>query len=174
MLDSVYSKNTKEHRYSCFNGDTGQANSGGGPTRGGGGSREFGNAAGGHVDNPRGLPTGPIRAEDYQQYYRDTVQSLTQLQQQLHDDSATSRDIQGLLRDLHQLDPNGNGYSNDPMLAERIQAAMAGLEQVEMELRRKVDASGTPGTVRSPGNETVPQGYQDAVAQYFRKLSGGK
>ena len=76
------------------------------------------------------------------------------------------------MRDLHQLDPNA--YSNDPLLAERIQAAMAGLEQVEMELRRKVDTSGNGGTVRSPGNETVPQGYQDAVAEYFRKLSGGK
>jgi hypothetical protein len=131
---------------------------------------------GGHIDDPRGGANGPIRAEDYQQSYRDTVQSLTQLQQQLRDDPNTARDIQGLMRDLRQLDPNAtsNAYSNDPMLAERIQAAMAGLEQVEMELRRKVDTSGNGGTVRSPGNETVPQGYQDAVAQYFRKLSGGK
>ena len=51
---------------------------------------------------------------------------------------------------------------------------MAGLEQVEIELRRKVDVNGVNGSVRSPGNETVPQGYQDAVADYFRKLSGGK
>ena len=41
---------------------------------------------------------------------------------------------------------------------------------VEMELRRKVDTTANGGTVPSPGNETVPQGYQDPVA---RKLSGG-
>lgn len=124
------------------------------------------------MDDPRGWANGPIRPEDYQQAYRDTVQSLTQLQQQLRGDPNTARDIQGLVRDLRQLDPYA--YSNDPLLAERIQAALAGVEQVEMELRRKVDASGNGGTVRSPGNETVTQGYQDAVAEYFRKLSGGK
>jgi hypothetical protein len=30
------------------------------------------------------------------------------------------------------------------------------------------------GSVRSPGGETVPQGYADAVAEYFRKLSKSK
>jgi hypothetical protein len=30
---------------------------------------------------------------------------------------------------------------------------------------------GSDGSVRSVGNETVPQGYADAVAEYFRKLS---
>jgi hypothetical protein len=51
---------------------------------------------------------------------------------------------------------------------------MGGIQQVEMELRRKVeDANGT-GSVRSPGGEKVPQGYQDKVADYYRKLSKGK
>jgi len=43
-----------------------------------------------------------------------------------------------------------------------------------MELRRKVDALDSGGSVRSPAGERVPQGYQDAVADYFRKLSKGK
>ena len=42
-----------------------------------------------------------------------------------------------------------------------------------MELRRKVDEAGG-GSVRSPGAEPVPQGYADAVAEYFRKLSKSK
>jgi hypothetical protein len=37
-----------------------------------------------------------------------------------------------------------------------------------------VDAIGGSGSVRSPTGERVPQGYQDAVADYFRKLSKGK
>jgi len=42
------------------------------------------------------------------------------------------------LRDLQRLDPYT--YANDPLLAERIHAAlMSGVEQVEMELRRKVE-----------------------------------
>jgi hypothetical protein len=95
-----------------------------------------------------------------------------QLQQQMRDDPGALRDIQGLMRDLRQLDPVAS--SNDPLLAERIQAALAGVEQVEMELRRKLDATTPGGAVRSPGGEKVPQGYEGAVADYFKKLSKGK
>jgi hypothetical protein len=116
---------------------------------------------------------GPVNPQQFQQSYRDTMQSLQQLQQQMRDDPNTARDIQGLIRDLRQFDPFT--YSNDPMLAARIQAAIAGVEQVEMELRRKVEEA-TPGagSVRSPGGERVPQGYEDKVADYYRKLGKSK
>jgi hypothetical protein len=110
---------------------------------------------------------------EFQQNYRDTVQALQQLQQQMgKEDPITARDIQGAIRDLRQFDPFAN--SNDPLLIERIQAALAGVEQVEMELRRKVDESGGGGTVRSPGGQKVPQGWEGAAAEYFRKLSKSK
>lgn len=101
------------------------------------------------------------------------MQALTQLQQQLNkDDPGTARDIQGLVKDLRQFDPFTQ--TNDPLLNERIQSALAGVEQVEMELRRKVDDAIGGGSVRSPGGEKVPQGYADAVAEYYRKLSQSK
>jgi hypothetical protein len=90
----------------------------------------------------------------------------------MRNDPATARDIQGLIRDLRQFDVFG--YSNDPLLTERIAAALAGMEQVEMELRRKVDDAAGNGSVRSPGGEKVPQGYAEAVAEYFRRLSKSK
>jgi hypothetical protein len=37
-----------------------------------------------------------------------------------------------------------------------------------------VDDTTGGGSVRSPGGEKVPQGYADAVAEYYRKLSNGK
>src|SRR5439155_23183932 len=110
--------------------------------------------------------------QDFQQTWRDTLQTLSQLEQQLRSDPGTARDIQGMLRELRQSDPFP--YGNDAMLSERIQAALAGIQQVEMELRRKVDDSTGGGTVRSPGGEKVPQGYEDKVADYFRKLSKSK
>jgi hypothetical protein len=83
-----------------------------------------------------------------------------------------ARDVQSLIRDMQRLDPTT--YANDPLLAERIHAALiSGMEQVELELRRKVDETGT-GSVRSQGRENVPPGYADAVAEYFRRLSRGK
>ena len=75
-------------------------------------------------------------------------------------------------RDLRQLD--SFAASNDPLLQERIQAALAGVEQVEMELRRKVEDTTGGGSVRSPGGEKVPQGYADKVAEYYRKLGKSK
>jgi hypothetical protein len=101
--------------------------------------------------------------------YEGTLQTLRSLQQQYRDDPNATRDVGNLIRDMMRLDPNT--YANDPLLSERINAAVIpGIEQVEMELRRKVDES--DGSVRSQGGDTVPQGYSEAVAEYFRKLSG--
>jgi hypothetical protein len=149
---------------------------GGGPTNGGGGNRGYANG------NPNGGPwfgngdprNGNVRPEDFQNNYAQTLQTLRQLEQQAQgNDPAMVKDLQNLIRDMQRLNPNT--YANDPLLAERIQGAlMGGVQQVEMELRRKVeDANGT-GSVRSAGGERVPQGYQDKVAEYYRKLSKGK
>ena len=51
--------------------------------------------------------------------------------------------------------------SNDPLLAQRIQAALAGVEQVEMELRRKVEDIGT--------DELAPGG-REAVRELLAEL----
>ena len=150
---------------------------GGGPTNGGGGYR-----GGSYNGNPNGGPwygngdprNGPVNPADFQNNYTQTLQTLHQLEQQAQgNDPAMVKDLQSLIRDMQRLNPNT--YANDPLLAERIQSTlMGGIQQVEMELRRKVeDANGT-GSVRSPGGEKVPQGYQDKVADYYRKLSKGK
>src|SRR5262249_28335086 len=113
----------------------------GSPNRNNGGPFGGGNPYGGGGDRYNGGPygayrDGPIRPQDLQQSYRDTLQQLQQLEQQLRNDPSGARDVQGMIRDLRQFDPFT--YSNDPMLSERIKAALAGVEQVEMELRRKV------------------------------------
>ena len=90
----------------------------------------------------------------------------------MRDDPSAARDIQGLMRGLREFDPTA--LQNDPLLSQRIAAALAGVEQVEMELRRKVEAATTGGSVRSSTGEKVPEGYDKQVAEYFRKLSKGK
>lgn len=143
---------------------------GGGPTNGGGWNG--GNWNGGGWNGAWDPRNGPVRPEDFTNQYTQTLQSLRQLQQQTQGDPAMAQDVQALIRDMQRLNPNT--YANDPLLAERIQAALiSNVQQVEMQLRRKVDDSGS-GSVRSPGGEKVPQGYADAVAEYYRKLSKGK
>jgi hypothetical protein len=133
--------------------------------------------AGGNRDpnalwRPGGSVETPLRPEDLESGYRGALQSLSRLEQQLRDDPTTARDIQRLMHDLRIFDTRH--FGDDPPLSQRIQAALAGAEQVEMELRRKLDDSTGGGSVRSPAGERVPQGYQDAVADYFRKLSRSK
>ena len=115
---------------------------------------------------------GPVNPQQFQQSYRDVIQSLQQLQQGLRDDPNMARDAQAAIRDLRQFDPFT--MSNDPMLAQRIAAALAGVEQVEMELRRKVEDTTGNGSVRSQAGQKVPQGYEDKVADYYRKLGKSK
>ena len=115
---------------------------------------------------------GPVNPQQFQQTYRDAIQSLQQLQQGMRDDPNTARDAQAAIRDLRQLDPFA--LSNDPLLIQRIAAALAGVEQVEMELRRKVEDTAGNGSVRSQSGQKVPQGYEDKVADYYRKLGKSK
>ena len=141
----------------------------GGNQRGGNQGGAWNGGYGGPLWDHGGPWGGRYDPQALQGTYRDTIQSLQQLQQQLKDDPGTQHDIQGLLRDLRNLNPAD--FNNDPLLNERINAALANVEQVEMELRRKVDDSTGGGSVRSPGSQPVPQGYSEAVAEYFRKLS---
>jgi hypothetical protein len=62
-----------------------------------------------------------------------------------------------------------------PELARRIEhvepgAAREQLEQIELELRRRIEGD-RPGQVHSAPGEPAPPGYADAVAEYFRRLS---
>jgi hypothetical protein len=119
-----------------------------------------------------GNPNGGVRA-DVERDYRDTLEQLGRLQGQLQNDPNTLRDLQSLVREMQRLNPFT--YSNDGELSGRIQAAMvADIERVELELRRKVDEATSGGSTRSAGNQPIPQGYADAVAEYFRKLSSSK
>jgi len=115
---------------------------------------------------------GPVRPQDLQRSYQETLQSLQQLQQQFRDDPNAAREISGLIRGMREFDPGA--FGNDPLLSQRIAAALAGVEQVEMELRRKVDDSSTGGSVRSQSGDKVPEGFAKQVEEYFRKLSKGK
>jgi hypothetical protein len=143
---------------------------GGGNNRGGAWN---GNPQGGPW-NGNGEPRGPVNPQDFTNNYNQTLQTLRQLQQQAQgNDPAMVQDLQNLIRDMQRLNPNT--YANDPLLAERIQSTlMGGIQQVEMELRRKVEEANGTGSVRSAGGEKVPAGYQDKVADYYRKLSSKK
>lgn len=80
-----------------------------------------------------------------------------------------SRGVQGLLRDMQGVDPAR--FAGDRDLLERIQGQLLpGVEELELQLRRKLEEKQGEGA-RSGSNEKTPEGYGEAVAEYFRRLS---
>jgi hypothetical protein len=100
------------------------------------------------------------------------MRDLSQIRQSMKDNPDVSRDIMDLIREMQKIDPvlaPGN-----PALLEQLRTQiLPNIEQLELQLRRKLDDQQS-GQVRSSANERVPVGYGDAVAEYFRKLSKGK
>ena len=80
--------------------------------------------------------------------------------------------MQDLIQQMRNLDPSR--FPGNPELIERIRAQfLPALEQMELQLRRKLNDSQGDG-VRATGSEPAPDGYSEAVAEYFRRLSRGK
>jgi hypothetical protein len=113
------------------------------------------------------LPSaGPASGDagDFTRDYRHTLRDL-------ENNPQIGKDLRDRIHDLYRLDPNlspGNTH-----LMELIESQMlTGVEQIELQLRRQLDDQG--GAVRSGSAEPVPQGYADAVAEYYRRLSKEK
>jgi len=81
-----------------------------------------------------------------------------------------AREVQGLIREMQRLDP-GRFKGNSELVENLRTQVLANLEQLELQLRRKLDDQTTQ--VRSNPTRPVPQGYAGSVAEYFRRLSRG-
>lgn len=103
-------------------------------------------------------------AGDFIRDYRSTLRDL-------ENNPRIGKDLRDRIHEMYRLDPQlspGNAH-----LMELIESQMlTGVEQIELQLRRQLDDQG--GAVRSGSAEPVPQGYADAVAEYFRRLSKEK
>jgi hypothetical protein len=72
---------------------------------------------------------------------------------------------------MRNLDPSR--FPGNPALVEQMhQQLVANVDALELQLRRQLDES-KGGTIRNTDPTKVPAGYQDSVADYYRKLSSG-
>jgi len=124
---------------------------------GGGGPVNPGNGA---------FADGPMPIE---QAYRESLRDLNQLRDFVRQNPDVAGDYSNLSRAL-----NPTYVGNDAELSQRLShEVLPEMERLELELRRKLEEKNSD-QVRSAGSETVPPGYSDAVADYFRKLSKEK
>jgi hypothetical protein len=156
----------------------------GGGNNNGGGYR-YSNPGGGGVgaiyDNfdtgnntPRGGP--PVRPDNSpippQRAYDDSMRDLNQLRQAVQLDPEMERQVQELIRQMQRLDPSR--FPGNPALVEQLHSqVLADVDKLELQLRRQLDDKQS-GQVRSGDTRSVPAGYEDSVADYYRRLSKNK
>jgi hypothetical protein len=115
----------------------------------------------GLLPNPGAAPGD---AGEFTRDYRRTLHGL-------ENNPQIGKDLRDRIHDMYRLDPQLS--PGNPELMKLIESQMlTGVEQIELQLRRQLDDQG--GAVRSGSAEPVPQGYADAVAEYFRRLSKEK
>jgi hypothetical protein len=138
------------------NGGQSGTNSGYAPN-GGGGPVTPGNGSGGDGNVPM------------EQAYRESLRDLNQIRDLIRQNPDVAGDYSNLSRAL-----NPAFTSNAAELSNRLShEVLPEMERLELDLRRKLEEKNSD-QVRSAGSETVPPGYSNAVADYFRKLSQGK
>jgi hypothetical protein len=121
---------------------------------------------GGSPVQPDNSPIPPQRA------YDDSMRDLNQLRQAVRDDPDMERQVQELIRQMERLDPSR--FPGNPALVEQLHSqVLADVDKLELQLRRQLDDKQS-GQVRSGDIRSVPAGYEDSVADYYRRLSKNK
>jgi len=134
----------------------------GGPVYGG---MNTGNNNYGQLPSPPSRDTQPVP----EPAYRDTMNQLDQLRLTLKDDPESLRQVQELIREMQRLDPSR--FPGNPAMVEELHnRVLADVDKLELQLRR-ASASKQTGQVHDAASQPVPAGYEDAVADYFRRLS---
>lgn len=107
---------------------------------------------------------GPATADEE---YRAMLRNLAQVRDAMRG-TAAGEDAQNLMDRLATMNSPRSGTE----LNERIEhMVLPGIERVELQIRRNMEATGQP---RDVSGERVPADYADTLAEYFRKLSQTK
>jgi hypothetical protein len=117
-------------------------------------------------------PDNTLNPADTERIIRQGMQELNQLRQSAKNDPSALREIQDLVKEMQQLDPSR--FPGNPEMVEQLHTQVLNdVDKLELQIRRNSDDPQT-GQVRTSKTPTVPPGYQDAVAEYFRQLGKGK
>ena len=100
---------------------------------------------------------------------RQALRELDELRQEVRGQPDALTDIQELTRDLQRL--GAANFAGNPALVDQLRAqVLTAMDNLELRLRRDLDQQRSD-QVRNGDSLRVPQGYQESVAEYFRRLS---
>ncbi|HUN76834.1 MAG TPA: hypothetical protein VMU40_20155 [Steroidobacteraceae bacterium] len=146
-----------------------------GPVTAGGGGRADGvNGAWNTGNNGpygagRAAPPTATPAGDPERTFQQEMSELGRLRRAVGNDASGRREVDELIRSMQRLDPRR--FPGNPAMVEELYGrVVTQVDRLELQLRND---AGEPQTadVRSDRAPAVPPGYQDAVAEYYRRLS---
>jgi hypothetical protein len=156
-------------------GGGGDNNSAYGDTYAGGGANGtvFGNLDTGNNTPRGGSPVQPNNSPiPPRQAYDQSLRDLNQLRQAVRENPEMAKEVQDLIQEMERLDPSR--FPGNPVLVEQLHSqVLADVDKLELRLRRQLDDKES-GQIRSGDTKSVPQGYEDSVAEYYRRLSKNK
>ena len=146
-----------------------------GQLRGGGGTdiANYNVDTGGQRYNTTRDPNAPRVGQnpaDTQRVIDQGVSELRQLRSMAKSDPAALKQIEELEKEMQKLDPSRS--KGNPEMVEALHAKVLNdVDKLELQLRRDPNQAGQVRTAKSP---SVPAGYEDAVAEYYRRLGKGQ
>jgi hypothetical protein len=94
------------------------------------------------------------------------MRALNQLRQSIQSDPQATKEVEDLARQMQRLDPSR--FPGNPALVEQMhREVLSAVDRLELQLQR--DGNGTEARTGKPSS--IPAGYQDSVADYYRRLS---
>jgi hypothetical protein len=116
-------------------------------------------------------PVGPVPTDagnplDSEQAYRQQLREFNQLNQMVQSDPALTREVRDLTRRMQELDPKR--FPGNPALVEQMhQEMLSSIDRIELQLMSRK----ATGEARTGKPASIPSGYEDSVADYYRRLS---
>ncbi len=148
-----------------------------GELRGGGGSTAANlniDTGGQKYDSTRS-PSAPRiggNPADTQRAISQGMAELNQLRQLAKSDPTVQKQIDDLAKEMQKLDPSR--FPGNPAMVEALHTKVLNdVDKLELQLRRDPNEA-QAGQVRRAAPPNVPAGYEDAVAEYYRRLGKGQ
>ncbi|HEY6454119.1 MAG TPA: hypothetical protein VIY90_02440 [Steroidobacteraceae bacterium] len=147
---------------------------GGEVTGAGGGTGGFIDGGWNTGNNPHGpravaaRDTGGTPA-DREKNFDQGLSDLQSVRRAVADDPAAKQQVDELIRSMQRLDPRR--FPGNPQVVDQLFAEVrSGVDRLELQLGHD-PADDNRDVVRNAESLPVPEGYQDAVAEYYRRLS---
>ena len=115
----------------------------------------------------QGVPTDASgNPADTERIIDQGMRDLNQLRQMVQDDPQAAKQVEEMEQQMQRLDPSR--FPGNPAMVEQMQRELLGsVDRLELQLHH--DDAATDARTGKP--YTVPAGYQESVADYYRRLS---